>query len=157
MSSSKNRNFNFENIKQSIYTLDSIQKSCVNDNLSSYSITSAYSICDKIAYINNNKNKLKAFALLYPLKSGRTLDKKDKSVKFMLIKVMCANKQNRGYGKELLLNIEERCRNLDYEYIVIDEPIESALGFYIKCGYEYIESGTIDGCMVFDSCWKKIN
>ena len=146
------RNYYFEEKNKSKYNENDLEKSCKE-----LDISGAYDISEYVSYIVNNDNKIKAFSLLYPIYSGYTLDKKDKSVKFLIMKIICASKQKNGYGGELLRNIEKNAKDKGFEYLIIDEPLENALSFYVdKNNYEYVEVGTVDGCKMFNVCWKKL-
>ena len=134
--------------------LPELNKVCTG--LTKAALNQSYGIIETIAYTKTKTGKLTSFALLYRVHSGRTIDKKVKTVKFLVLKIICSGVLKRGYGTRLMTEIAAYARESGFEYLIVEEPTESALPFYIKQGYNYMEMGTIDGIMVFDSCFKQL-
>lgn len=160
-SSSGKQKVVFEDVKRGTdananwkYRLPEINAVC--SGLTQASVNLAFGVTEIMAYILDSQNKIKAFAFLYPLKSGRGVDNKVKSVNFLMLKIICARTQGTGHGTRMMREIETYAKTHGFEYVVIEEPIESARAFYSKLKYDYIGYGTVDGVKVFDSCWKKL-
>ena len=164
-STSKNRPVIFESVSRGEdsynewkYKLDEFVVPVCNGSLTASSMKNAFGITEMIAYISDSRlDKLKAFAFLSSIKSGSTIDRKKKSVKFLQLQIICSSKQRKGYGTKLLDEIEFKGKHDEFTYILIDSPTEDAIPFYLKQGYEYLEKGTIDSIIQYDCCWKKLS
>ena len=163
-SSSSNKHVIFEKVTRNEesynewkYKLDEFVIPICN-GVTTQAIKMEFGITEIIAYISDNRlEKLKAFAFISTIKSGMTFDRKNKSVNFLILQIICSAKQRKGYGSILLNEIESKAIRDKYEYLIISSPNKDSIPFYIKYGYQYLEKGTIDGIIQFDCCWKKIN